>query len=101
MRQPATMSGPRSRELDHRRDVARIVLQVAVGGHDEAAARVGEAGGKRRGLPEVAAEADHAQPGVPRLQRRQRVERVVGAAVVDDEDLVGAAERLEHVVSSR
>ena len=71
---------------------SRIVLQIAVGGHDEAPAGLREAGGKRRGLPEVPAEPDDAQPGIPALQRGQLLERVVGAPVVYGEDLVGAAE---------
>ena len=53
-----------------------------------AAARVIEAGGERGGLAEVAAEADHAEMRVERLQPRQDREAVVRAAVVDDEDLV-------------
>ena len=79
-----------------RGDVARIVLEIAVGRDDEAAARVREAGGERRGLSEVAPEADDAQPRVARLQRRQLLERLVRAAVVDDDDLVAAAEALER-----
>ncbi len=51
-------------DFDHPRNVARIVLQVAVGRHDVAAARVGEAGGKRGSLAEVSAEADDSQPRV-------------------------------------
>ena len=74
-------------------NVGGIVLQVAVGGDDVAAARVGEAGGEGGGLAEVAAEADHPQPRILRLQRRELRERVVGAAVVDGDDLVGPAER--------
>jgi hypothetical protein len=61
-----------------------------------AAARVGEAGGKRRRLAEVAAEADHPQPGVPRLQRRQLRERIVRAAIVNDDEFVAAAVVLER-----
>ena len=68
----------------HRGNVARIVLQIAVGGDHQPAARVREAGRKRRGLPEVAAKADHAQPRIARLQRRQLLERIVRAAIVDE-----------------
>ena len=74
---------------DHRGMSRGIVLQVAVGGDDQPAARVGEAGGKRRRLAEVAAEPDDAQPRIARLERRQLLERVVRAAVVHDQDLVG------------
>ena len=77
--------------LDHRRDVARIVLQIAVGGDDEASARVCEAGGKRRGLAEVAAEADDAQVRIARPAAVARiVEALVRAAVVDDDDFVAS-----------
>ena len=95
-RHPATMSGPRSASLDHAGNVARIVLKIAVGGDDETAARVREAGGEGGGLAEVAPEPDHAQPRVRRLQRGQLGERVVRAAVVDRDDLVRTAEPLEH-----
>ena len=91
-------------QRDHRGNVARIVLEVAVGGHDQAAARVRDAGGKRRGLAEVAAEANHAQVRIARLQRRQLLERIVRAAVVDDQDLVRAAvldQRLGQLVIQR
>ena len=95
------MSLPCSIERDHRGNVARVVLQVAVRGDDQPAARVREAGRKRRGLSEVAAEADHPQPRIARLQRRQLLERVVRAAVVDDDQLVAApvlAQRLGQLV---
>ena len=82
------MSEPRLQHFDHRRDVARIVLQIAVRRDDVAAARVREAGGKCRGLAEVAAEPNDSQPRVGPLQRRELRKRVVGAAVVDREDLV-------------
>ena len=77
--------------IDHRGDVARIVLQIAVRGDDQPAARVLEAGGEGRGLSEVAAEPDHAQMRIARLQPRQDREALVRAPVVDDEDLVGAS----------
>ena len=101
-RQPATMSGPRSASSTIAGNVARIVLQIAVGGDDEAAAGVGKAGGERRGLAEVAPEPDHPQPRVRRLERGQLRERVVRAAVVDRDDLVRTAEPPRaRVVSSR
>ena len=70
------MSSPRSSVLDHRGDVARIVLQVAVRGDDVAPARMGEAGREGGGLAEVAAEADDTQPRVCRLQPRQAESKV-------------------------
>ena len=80
-----------------RRDVARVVLQIAVGGDDQAAPRVGEAGGEGRRLAEVAAEPDDAHTRVRRLKRRQELEAVVRAAVVDDDELVRSARALERV----
>ena len=90
-RQPQTMSKPLFERRDHRRDVVRIVLQIAVRGDDEPPARVREAGGKRRGLAEVAAEPDDAQPRIASLQLRQDLETVIGAAIVDDDDFVAAS----------
>ena len=84
----------------HARDVGRIVLAVAVGGDDQPAAREGKPGGKRRGLAEVAPEADDAQVRIARLQRRELLERVVGAAVVDDDDLVRPPAASRSVVVS-
>ena len=49
-----------------------------------------EAGGKRRGLAEVAAEADHAQPRIARLQRCQLLERIIRTAIVNDQQLAPA-----------
>ena len=45
----------------------------------------------RRVLAEVAREADGADAGVARVQRSEPVERVVGGAVVHDEELEGPA----------
>ena len=51
-----------------RGNVARIVLQIAVGGRDEPAARELESCGERRRLAEVAPEPNHADARVARLQ---------------------------------
>ena len=82
---------PAIEHLDHLRDIARIVLEIAVGGDDDAAARVVEPGGKRRRLAEVAPEPDDAQMRIERLQPRQDREALVRAAVVDDQQLVRAS----------
>ena len=101
-RHPAMMSaGLLLEQRHHGGDVARIVLQVAVHRDDVAAAGVGEAGGKGGGLAEIAAELDDAQPGVRGLQPREPREGVVGAPVVDREDLVGASAGSSAAVSSR
>jgi hypothetical protein len=70
----------------------RIVLQVAVHGDDVAAARMREAGGKRGGLTEIAAEPDHPEAVIGCLEPGQNIERVVGTAVIDDEDFEWALE---------
>ena len=55
-RQPQTMSKPSSSFATSARDVGGVVLQVAVRGHDDVAARVVEPGGEGRRLAEVAAQ---------------------------------------------
>src|SRR5882672_2276067 len=82
-------------DFDHPRNVVRVVLKVAIGRHDVAAARVCEARGKRGSLTEVSAEADDSEPVVRLLQRREPRKRVVGAAVVYGDDFKWAAERLQ------
>ena len=76
---------------DHRGDVCGIVLEIAVHRDDVAAASVVEPGGEGRRLAEVAPEADHAQPGIHRLEPRQNVKALVRAAVVDHHDFECAA----------
>ena len=92
-RQPHTMSSAALELLHHRRNVARIVLEIAVGGDDEAAAGVIEARRERRGLTEVAAEPDHPQARVGRLQPRENLEALVRAPIVDDDDFVRTGPR--------
>ena len=62
----------------------------AVGGDHEPAARVREPGREGRRLAEVPAKPDHAHPRIARLQCRELLERVVGAPIVDDQQLVAA-----------
>ena len=70
--------------------------QIAVGGDDVAPACVGETGSKRRSLTEVPAEANDSEPRVRPLQLDQPRKRIVGAAVVDRENLVRTSERAQH-----
>ena len=56
------------------------------------AARVGEPCRERGGLTEVASKPDHSQARIPRLNLQQ-LERVVGAAVVDRQNLASVAQR--------
>jgi hypothetical protein len=74
----------------------RIVLQIAVERRDQAAPRVGEAGGERRRLAEVPAKADHPHPRVRCLEPGQRVERLIRAPIVHEEDLEGPAPGTER-----
>ena len=100
-RHPATMSaGVFVRQLDHPGNVARIVLQIAIGGHDVAAARVREAGGKCGRLAEVATEADHAQARIAGLDRGEELERLVSAPVVNRKDSYWRPKASRTAVSS-
>ena len=78
------------------RDLGGVVLQVAVNCHDDVACRLGEAGVERRRLAEVAAQADDADVVVRVVEPRQRAERAVGRAVVDEDGLPGAAVAVER-----
>lgn len=73
-------------------DVGRIVLQVGVQRHDHVVARGVDAGGHRRGLAEVAAEADQAEMRIGRAGGLEVVPGAVARAVVHEDDLVGAAD---------
>jgi len=64
---PAHNVGAALEHVHHGGNVARIVLEVAVGRDDEPAARMCEAGGECRCLPEVAPEADDPQVRVDGL----------------------------------
>ena len=78
------------------RDLGRVVLEVAVDRDDDVAARLREPGRERGGLAEVAPQADDAHVVVARVQPRQRGERAVGRAVVDEDGLPRVAERVER-----
>src|SRR5207247_2012918 len=81
---------------NHWRDIARIVLEVAVRRDDDPAARVIESGGKGCGLAEVAAEPYHPQMRIDGLQPRQDLEALIRTAVVDDDDFVERAPGAER-----
>ena len=83
--------------VDDRWNIARVVLEVAVGRHDNPGPSVIEPGGKRRRLAEIAAEANHAQTRVGGLQPRENLEAVIGAPIVDDDELVRAPGRDERL----
>ena len=69
------------------RDLGRVVLQVAVDRDDDVAARLRESGRERGGLAEVPAQPDDPHVAVAGVQARQRGERAVGRAVVDEDGL--------------
>src|SRR5262245_27228523 len=83
--------------LDYLRNFARIVLQVAVRRHDDSAAGMVEPGREGRCLPEVPSEADDRQMRIDRLQPRECLEALVGAAIVDDDALVRACPGAQRV----
>ena len=69
------------------RNLGRVVLQVAVDRDDGVAVCLVEAGRERGRLAEVAAQADDADVVVGVVESRQRGERAVGRAVVDEDRL--------------
>jgi hypothetical protein len=73
---------------DERRDVRRVVLQVRVQGNDHVAPGVRETRAQGSGLPEVPSETDHADPWIRRLEALEILETAVGAAIVDEDQLV-------------
>ncbi len=78
------------------RDLGRVVLEVAVDRDDDVALRLLEARLQRRRLAEVPPQPDDAHVVVSRVQARERRERPVGRAVVDEDDLPRLLERLER-----
>ncbi len=94
-RQPLTTSYPSSIFSRRAPDVGRVVLQVAVHRNDDLASGVVESGGHRRRLTVVPTQLDELQTRVAGRKARESIVRLVSAAVVDDDDLVGAAELVE------
>src|SRR5690606_12144172 len=84
--------------LDQARDVAGVVLEVAVHADDDVAAGVVESGLHGGCLAVVAGEADQAHAGVLGGAARGDRGRGVGAAVVDEDQLpaLDTGERLAH-----
>ena len=72
-------------------DVGRIVLQVAIHRHHDAAPRLLEPSRHRGGLPIVAAEEHEPQVRIARSERSHQMARAIAAAVVHEDDLVGAS----------
>ena len=87
----------RIESLDKKRDVPRLVLQIGIEGDNHRRARLVEAGSERRGLPEILAEANHAHAWVSMMERFQQSEARIGTAVVNEDDFVALAVRLENL----
>ena len=85
-------------------DLVGVVLEIAVHGEDVVALGVVEAGGKSRGLAEVAAELDDEDAGVYGSDLFEETIGAVAGAVVDEDELEGVADLLhdglEAVVES-
>src|SRR5262249_42823082 len=78
------------------RDVARIVLQVAVHRHHDAAPGGLESGVERGAETRVLLEADEANPWIGLGQSLHDVNAAVRRAVVDEDDLRGAGDASQH-----
>ena len=85
--QPETRSNPSSSFGEEARDLGRIVLKVAVDRDDDVALRLRETRLECGRLAEVAPEPNDANVVVRSVQARERGERAVGRAVVDENDL--------------
>src|SRR4026208_152770 len=92
---PPTRGGVRRGDAGQSRKVRGIVLQVAIERRDEAPPGVGEAGRERRGLTEVAGEPEAPHPRIAALDITRSGERPIAAAIVDEDDFIRDAERIE------
>ncbi len=84
--------------LEEQGDVVRVVLEVGIEGDDDIAGRGVEAGAHGGGLAEVAAQPHEAEMGVLVGACGEQLPGSVLAAVVDEDDLVGAANCAQGVV---
>src|SRR5919201_2484374 len=78
------------------RNLSRVVLEIAVERHDGVAVRLVETGAEGGRLAEVASQADDANVVVAAVQPRQRCERSVRRAVVDEDRFPVGSQRLER-----
>ncbi len=84
-------------QAEHLGDHFRRILEVGVDDDNGLPARVVEPGGDGELVAEVAREGDEAEARVFGLELLEQRAGPVGAAVVDEHDLEGLAERLEHI----
>ncbi len=80
------------------RDLAGVVLQVAVHSDDEFAGCVIKAGCQRRGLAEVAPQFDDEDARIDRSDLLEKTVRAVARAVVDEDQLEAGLYVLHHVL---
>ena len=74
-----------------------IVLEIAVHRNDDVAAGEIEAGFERGGLAEIAAEADDVDAMIVLVNVGENFERVIAAAIVDENELVGLADGVHYL----
>ena len=79
---------PAVERVEERRDPRGVVLPVGVHEHDDVAPQVGEGGGQRVALADVAPQPDPPDVRVAGDEVCDDLPGVVGAPVVDDDDLV-------------
>ena len=81
-------------------DLFRVVLQVAIHGDDDLAARGIKACLQRRGLAKVPAQGDNSYAGVALIDFVERLQCVVRTAVVDEDNLIRFVEPCHHLSQS-
>ena len=81
-------------------DLFRVVLQVAIHGDDDVAARGIKACLECRGLAKVPAQDDNFYAGVARVDFVERLQGVVRTAVVDEDNLIRFIEPCHYLSQS-
>jgi hypothetical protein len=79
-----------------RRNGSGVILKIGVHGDDDLAPCIGDPYRESRRLAVVPVEPEGANLPVLSLERTNRIEGTVGAAVVDKDDFEGIAVRLHH-----
>src|SRR5207245_145770 len=82
--------------FQQRGDVFGSMLQVAIHGDNYIPFGFVKAGRKRGRLSEIAAQADDFQVTVGFHEVGQEIEAAIGGGIVDEKDLVGALQLLQH-----
>src|SRR5205814_8140787 len=84
------------RPLERGRDIAWVVVEGGGEGNEDGVARVSEAGGESRRLPEVPPQTHEANPPIALPQLFQDIPGTIGRAVVDVDDFIITAKRKER-----